>query len=216
MVIGSCSRDPADNGPVRLQTLEMINAPQAPWRTPAFTEIDIEPDGDNAISLPTMENRDALANKPEPATVLNDSMSALQSIFECMDQVRQEDHPSNTAISSRAGSTGDPTLLQWVPGHCSDPGNEAADRLAKEAVGPDREHPFQHLLSQEKRFIRNKIQTEWEQEWKTSEKGSHIRRIDRGLQSIRTRRMYDSLQRNQAASPNGTFMAGNTWQTTPV
>ncbi|EED14550.1 hypothetical protein TSTA_107570 [Talaromyces stipitatus ATCC 10500] len=29
----------------------------------------------------------------------------------------------------------------------NDPGNEVANRLAKEAMGPEKEHPFQHLLS---------------------------------------------------------------------
>lgn len=39
--------------------------------------------------------------------------------------------------------------------HCGDPGNETADRLAKEAVGAEKKHPFQHLLSREEAFIRN-------------------------------------------------------------
>ena len=28
-----------------------------------------------------------------------------------------------------------PHRLQWVPGHCADPGNKAADKLAEEVVG---------------------------------------------------------------------------------
>lgn len=73
-----------------------------------------------------------------------------------------------------------------------------ADRLAREGVGPDKKHPFQHLLSREKGFIRKRIQKQWENECKTSPKGGHLRRIDKNLPSIHIRRLYGSLPWNQA------------------
>jgi hypothetical protein len=88
--------------------------------------------------------------------------------------------------------------LQWVPGHSDNPGNDAADRMAKPAVGSDESHRFRHLASRQKRSNEDKIVTEWENAWKSSEKGGHLRQIDTMLPSLRTRHLYDSLPRNRA------------------
>jgi hypothetical protein len=92
-------------------------------------------------------------------------------------------------------------------------GNDTVDRLAKEAVCLDKLHPFQHLLSREKGYIRRKIQKEWEQEWKTSKKGGHLCQIDATLPSIRTRRMYGSLPRSRAYLLTQ-LRTGHTWLAT--
>ncbi|KAI3050636.1 hypothetical protein CBS147353_11639 [Aspergillus niger] len=105
------------------------------------------------------------------------------------------------AIHQPAGelkARGIPLRLQWVPGHCGDPGNDTVDRLAKEAVGLEKKHPFRRLPSREKGHIRNKISKEWEQEWRTSPKGGHLRQIDQGLPASRTRRLYGPLPQNRA------------------
>jgi ribonuclease HI len=252
----------------RLQALEKIDpTPLAPWRTPAFTEIDIEPDREKAkenasarqkaasvtvfsdasgqqshlgaaavaldqdgnitqsrqISVGSMEywsvyaaelmaiyyaislvyqisqtKQEALGTGREPATILTDSMSALQAIANSWNKSGQRIIQAILQSARELNTRGIPLRLQWVPGHCNDPGNDTADRLAKEAVGPDKLHPFQHLLSREKGYIRRKIREEWGQEWKTSKKGGHLRQIDATLPSIRTRRMYGSLPRSRA------------------
>lgn len=252
----------------RLQALEKIDpTPLAPWRTPAFTEIDIEPDREKAkenasarqkaagvtvfsdasgqqnqlgaaavaldqdgnithsrqISVGSMEywsvyaaelmaiyyaislvyhisqkTQEALGTGREPATILTDSMSALQAIANSWNKSGQRIIQAILQSARELNTRGIPLRLQWVPGHCDDPGNDAADRLAKEAVGPDKLHPFQHLLSREKGYIRRKIREEWRQEWKASKKGGHLRQIDATLPSIRTRRMYGSLPRSRA------------------
>lgn len=125
-------------------------------------------------------------------------MSALQAIANSWNKSGQRIIQAILQSARELNTRGIPLRLQWVPGHCDDPGNDAADRLAKEAVGPDKLHPFQHLLSREKGYTRRKIREEWRQEWKASKKGGHLRQIDATLPSIRTRRMYGSLPRSRA------------------
>ncbi|CEJ62918.1 hypothetical protein PMG11_11403 [Penicillium brasilianum] len=85
-----------------------------------------------------------------------------------------------------------------MPGHCENPGNDAADRLAKEAAQPGKTHPFQPLLTRENAYIRANIQAQWVSEWKSSQKGTHLQQIDNNLPSRYTRGMYGNLSRNRA------------------
>ena len=65
-------------------------------------------------------------------------------------------------------------------------------------MGLEKSHPFQHLSSREKQFYRDNIFTEWQNEWKDSRKGKHLRQIDAKLPSRHTRQLYDTLPRNRA------------------
>ncbi|KAI2929024.1 hypothetical protein CBS147321_10899 [Aspergillus niger] len=99
-----------------------------------------------------------------PATILSDSMSALQVIANSWNKSNQR---IIQAIHQSAGELKPreiPLRFQWVPGPCGDPGNDTAARLAEEAAGLEKKHPFRRLLSHEKKHIRNKISKEWEHE----------------------------------------------------
>ena len=153
-----------------------------------------------AVSLvlqSAMTNNNSITQH-EPTTILSDSMSALQAIANLRNKSGQHIIQAITHSARELDVLGIPLHLQWVPGHCGDPGNKAADQLAKEAVSPNKKHPFQHLLSREKGFIRHRIQKQWENKWRTSPKGGHLRRIDKNLPSIHTRRLYGPLPRNRA------------------
>jgi ribonuclease HI len=143
----------------------------------------------------------ATASKPEDetATILCDNTSALQAIRNPRNKSGQRIIYAIRQAASELKARGIPLRLQWIPGHSDNPGNDAADKLAKEAVGPDKMHPFSRLVSQERVAIRKNIHREWEQEWRTSKRGGHLRRIDTGLPANRTRRLYDTLPRNRAS-----------------
>jgi hypothetical protein len=129
-------------------------------------------------------------------TVLCDSKSALQAVANPVSKSGQQIKFLKVARTLQAQDA--PIRLQGIPGHCNDRGNEAADQLAKAATAIDSHHDFRNLLSREKGHIRGKILAEWESEWKASDKGGHLRRIDSELPSIRARRLYDSHPRNRA------------------
>jgi hypothetical protein len=124
-------------------------------------------------------------------------MSALQAIRNPSNKSGQRITHAILQAASEVQANGTTLRLQWMPGHCDNPGNDAADRLAKNAASPGKTHPFCPLLSREKAFIRNGIHAQWEQEWKTSTKGSHLRSIDNTLPSTYTRRLYGSLPRSR-------------------
>jgi hypothetical protein len=88
--------------------------------------------------------------------------------------------------------------LLWIPGHSGNPGNDLADNLVKEAVSTNKTHSFHCLVSAPKRDNREKMIGEWEKEWRSTEKGKHLRRIDNGLPLRRAQRLYDPLLRNRA------------------
>jgi hypothetical protein len=74
---------------------------------------------------------------------------------------------------------------------------QAADRLAKKAVHSNNAHPFQKVATRDRTFYHENILTEWKNEWNRSTKGKHLLQIDDMLPSLYTRRLYDSLPRNQ-------------------
>lgn len=150
------------------------------------------------LKIVSSRPRTPTTSQQEPATILCDSMSALQAIRNPGNKSGQRIIHANLQAAAELKARGIPLRLQWIPGHCDDPGNDAADKLARMAVGLDKMHPFPRLVSQERASIRKQILKEWEHEWKTCKKGSHLRRIDPKLPAIRTRRLYDSLPRNQA------------------
>ncbi|KAJ9480759.1 hypothetical protein VN97_g12770 [Penicillium thymicola] len=117
-------------------------------------------------------------------------------------QIRTTHRSRNPPGWRRGSSGGDRTPpsmgLQWVPGHCDNPGIDAADRLAKDAASPGKTHPFRPLLTRERAFIRRNIYSQWEQEWESSTKGGHLRKIDNTLPASYTRRLYGNLPRNRA------------------
>jgi len=98
--------------------------------------------------------------------------------------------------------------------HCGNPGNDAADELAKEVVSPTKTHRFRNLVSAHKKEDREKIPNEWRLEWQSTEKGTHLRVIDFGLPSKHAQRLYGSFPRNRAYVM-AQLRTGHSWLSTP-
>jgi ribonuclease HI len=132
------------------------------------------------------------------ATILCDSKSALPATRNPGNKSGQRIIHAILQAATEVQAEGIALRLQWLPGHCENAGNDAADRLAKDAAHPGKTHPFRPLLTRKKALIRSKISAQWAHEWKSTPKGSHLRKIDNALPAIHTRKLYGSLPRNRA------------------
>jgi ribonuclease HI len=137
------------------------------------------------------------ADGQQTATILCDSRSALQAVQSARHKSGQRIVHAILQAAAEVLAVGI-ALRQWMPGHCDNPGNDAADRLAKNAASPGKTHPFRPLLSRERAYIRRNIYAQWEREWKSSTKGGHLRKVDNTLRARYTRWLYGNLPRNRA------------------
>jgi ribonuclease HI len=140
----------------------------------------------------------SVESRQKTATILCDSRSALQATQNPRNKSGQRIVHAILQAATEVQTEGIALRLQWVPGHCDNPGNDAADRMAKNAACPGKSHPFRPLLSLESARLRANILNQWEQEWRSSSKGGHLRKIDGTLPATYTRKLYGSLPRNRA------------------
>ncbi|KAJ9482792.1 hypothetical protein VN97_g10631 [Penicillium thymicola] len=110
------------------------------------------------------------------ATILCDSRSALEATQNVRNRSGQRIILAILQAATEVQAGHISLRLQWMPGHCGNVGNEAADRLAKAAA-------------------------QWEQGWKSSTKGAHLRKVDGALPARYTRKLYGNLPRNRAYLP---------------
>jgi ribonuclease HI len=86
-------------------------------------------------------------NGTTTATILCDSKTALQAIENPGNKSGQRIIHAILQAAAKVQANGIALRLQWIPGHCDDPGNDAADRLAKDAATPSKTHPFRPYRS---------------------------------------------------------------------
>jgi ribonuclease HI len=118
----------------------------------------------------SLGNQCAATNRPL-VTIISDSQSVPKAIANPAKRTNQQIIYAIFRAANNLKTQGISLRLQWIPGHCSNPGNDKADHLAKEAVGFNVSHPFQRSVNEEKRFYQDKILAEWETEWRSSAKG---------------------------------------------
>jgi ribonuclease HI/exonuclease III len=111
-----------------------------------------------------------------PVTIYSDSQAALKAIKKA-DPITSQDLFNQIYIAAESlANRGVPLKLQWVPGHKGIPGNEEADKAAKESatlIGPH-EKPSIRYLSAIYSLVRSLLGKVWKTRWKTSIKGRHL------------------------------------------
>ena len=138
-----------------------------------------------AHQQPTPEGR-------QTATIFCDSRSALQAIKSARNKSGQRIVHAIHQAATEVQTAEIALRLQWVPGHCDNHGNEAADLMAKHAASPCKPHLFRPLLTNERVFIQGNIVDQWEQKWRTSSNGDRLQNIDDTLPATHHHKFWDS------------------------
>lgn len=147
-------------------------------------------------------------------TICCDSMSPLQATRNPSKQIRQQIIHTILHSGPELQAAGIALRLQYMPGRCDDPRNEAAHGLAKDTASPGQIHPFCPLLVRVKSFIRDRVHAQRKQEWRSCMKRSHLRGVNKSLPSIYTRRLYirltvQTLSLLADTAVDGTFLVIN-------
>ncbi|KAJ7998456.1 hypothetical protein DPEC_G00205130 [Dallia pectoralis] len=112
--------------------------------------------------------------------VFSDSCTVLKSLQSCSSRSRQDLVLEVLETLGRVVRKGCQVRFAWVPAHVGVEGNEAADRLAKKALG-EKEVSLVVKWSkgEAKSFVWGKVMESWQEQWDRGEKGRHLYRVQR-------------------------------------
>lgn len=88
--------------------------------------------------------------------------------------------------------------LQWIPSYSKIPGNDIADREAKQATRELRGHSFGSTVRAQRQATEQTILREWRKDWRSSTTGQHPRCVDSATPGPHVRNLYDNLPRGRA------------------
>ena len=107
---------------------------------------------------------------PSHIVIFTDSKSALQALETFSDNSHRDIGELAKAIDNLLVSYDISITLQWIPGHSDIPGNEYADKLAKE--GTQKDQPSKPCSnSTVKQILRNNFREVWFNRWATGSTG---------------------------------------------
>ena len=107
---------------------------------------------------------------PSHIVIFTDSKSALQALETFSDNSHRDIGELAKAIDNLLVSYDTSVTLQWIPGHSDIPGNEYADKLAKE--GTQKDQPSKPCSnSTVKQILRNNFREVWFNRWATGSTG---------------------------------------------
>ena len=110
--------------------------------------------------------------EPMDTVIFTDSMSALKAL-DSSEFTHLGIESLALSINSLLTSYDIQLTLQWIPGHCDLPGNEKADKLAKE--GAKQEQPNNPAsYNNIRRILRNNSKEEWLKRWRDGETGRAV------------------------------------------
>jgi ribonuclease HI len=152
-----------DNSPEAIESQQVQVGPMDRWSVHVAELIGIFYAVSTVFKISHQRPR-AEQNQTRTATILCDSRSALQAIQKPGNKSGQHIIHAILQAATDVQAKGIALRLHWVPGHCDNPGNDAADRLAKEAASSGKIHPFRPLLTRTKALTRDNIRAQWKRE----------------------------------------------------
>jgi ribonuclease HI len=112
--------------------------------------------------------------------VFTDNQAALSTVASPGRRPGQSTVKQIAALVDHLRSRGTETRLHWVPAHIGVPGNEAADKLAKEAAEPSNRDRLPDQVwgaTGLRAIVRERTATEWRKEWNTAKHGRDLHRL---------------------------------------
>jgi len=109
--------------------------------------------------------------------IFSDSLSAIESI-----KNNKNKNALNIKINQILGSIHDKSIVfEWVPSHCKIPGNELADKAAKDATEERYIHRLPLNVAEFNSIVKREVFASWQDKWdkdcKKRPKPSHLYRI---------------------------------------